>query len=1447
MPETFLNPITLSFALLEGYRELLAENLARAGLVEDEIHKVCSSLEMDQGLFLSINRPYQEGRTSFRQFCRDIGLADAIVDMFSQISRLHAHQEKGIQAILAGRTTIVSTGTGSGKTETFLIPLLDHCLKHTGPGVKALILYPMNALANDQVDRLKKAIAAAPGCELRYALFTGDTSGEERDKIRLNPPDILITNYVMLDWMLTRPEDRSIFKRSLKSLRFLVLDEIHTYRGNRATHLKYLLARLKVLLDGPLVQVGTSATLRSQGHEGYLQGAGADKLDRFIYQLLDAADYAFIEPEYKPEPESVAISPLPYVPANPQHLGWSLNVDNAAGLANLTNLTGRRYSQADLFREEKEFLKSPIYQDIARSPFVLALRQALIEQGAQSLTGLVSLLTRLLPDPALAEHAVEVTKAYLSAIMFLNHLVGDHPVLDLRVHLFLRDTGGFLKRCVRCRKYHSGRQELCQDCGFPLFYVCKEDINRCIGKVSGGRLKSELRQESDDRKNAFYVLIDQENDGRSGEALTFQEIPRAREEELILDYAEYGRLKLTLFPAIDDEEVLAHVIPLSDERKDYQYLYGLVTRLLSYQKPDQRKLLGFIDNREKATQYGIVLQDEFANDFFEAFLRLYYPTGHEVDLKTTLEILRRQIPEEHALSSLEKDLFQDMELWYCRAIGYSPRKFPLATERIQLKSFPDLTPFERELLEIFLNERAIALRCNNAPADSKFIRFWRYLATDRVGIYLNESEKSILPSYPGISLGEQGQEYREFIQKYGSAMIKTAVEGLVQREILIREQTKDGKTLYYLSPRAAYFQLPPSKYSDYRELKRELLRTAAVHSSEVKSEERRRVEEAFHENEISFLSATPTLELGIDIGQLQMVLMVGVPPMPSNYAQRAGRAGRSAKNKYALIVTFCFENNAHDSHYFSNPKQMIDGVISPPVFNQENQPVIEKHINALMLAEHSYSQQQFRRFTNEIDRQVTLALPEVERVFPEVKDIAIAYLRSGFQKNVLEMAQAAIQPKSNSLQQFFYSSGFFSDHAFPRDQVLVLDRKHARAIHQAVEGATPPRNDQLLSDLALSARDPEQAFRLLVPGQKVFMAGDLYQINEQGKFGHLPLASPVPTRSYSIFLAEKEQWFAAKDRIRQKYLYSTTFSFSGQYQEKGRVLGVAYEPNCKLSFLNCGLKKQDGVQPFSGEEGDFQLGYQFQRQAFILRFNREVCFQDTHRVSLAAALNRAMIDGYGLDESEVRLAADALPEDLETDAKKFAYIVFYDASGNGSIPFQRIYAEFDQLVALAYQKLTECPGSPGQPCMKGCYACLRSYYTQATIANTDKEVAMMFLGYLLGKNAFVPSIEPFEAPPTTFDLHLRIKRQGNRWLVRSHRQEYAVEITTDQNQAVFDLLVQAVQAEFTAEMKALRITTGESYLIDAINQGRIQTSRAAFARLQFHLLRFKHILAEKGG
>ena len=174
--------------------------------------------------------------------------------------------------------TLVTTGTGSGKTECFLYPVLDYCYRQRGKaGIKAIILYPMNALAADQAKRLAKEIWTDPRLNghVTAGMYVGGTGrdrimGEEhvitdREVLRVHPPDILLTNYKMLDFLLLRPEDQRIWvETTADSVRYLVLDELHTYDGAQGSDVACLVRRLKAKLGvapGSLCCVGTSATL----------------------------------------------------------------------------------------------------------------------------------------------------------------------------------------------------------------------------------------------------------------------------------------------------------------------------------------------------------------------------------------------------------------------------------------------------------------------------------------------------------------------------------------------------------------------------------------------------------------------------------------------------------------------------------------------------------------------------------------------------------------------------------------------------------------------------------------------------------------------------------------------------------------------------------------------------------------------------------------------------------------------------------------------------------------------------------------------------------------------------------------------------------------------------------------------------------------------------------
>lgn len=196
------------------------------------------------------------------------------------------HQEQSWKRLAShadAASTLVATGTGSGKTECFLFPVLDHCVRARASGelgIKALVIYPMNALATDQARRIAGLVAKVPAfAGLRVGLYVGGNAGKpgegmvmtptgvitDRDTMRKHPPDILLTNYKMLDYLMLRPKDRQLWAQNgPTTLRYVVVDELHTFDGAQGTDLALLLRRLRARLkipDGHLICAGTSATL----------------------------------------------------------------------------------------------------------------------------------------------------------------------------------------------------------------------------------------------------------------------------------------------------------------------------------------------------------------------------------------------------------------------------------------------------------------------------------------------------------------------------------------------------------------------------------------------------------------------------------------------------------------------------------------------------------------------------------------------------------------------------------------------------------------------------------------------------------------------------------------------------------------------------------------------------------------------------------------------------------------------------------------------------------------------------------------------------------------------------------------------------------------------------------------------------------------------------------
>ncbi len=209
-----------------------------------------------------------ERRVLTKECSRIFRIRDSPADHLGAQLTLHRHQREAILTAHEGRSYVLTTGTGSGKSLAYIVPIVDHVLRSgSGRGIQAIVAYPMNALANSQHEELGKFINATypeGHAPVRFARYTGQEGREARENIRNTPPDVLLTNYMMLELMLTRREDRALVSAA-QGLRFLVFDELHTYRGRQGADVAMLIRRCRHALGNDVICVGTSATMVNDG------------------------------------------------------------------------------------------------------------------------------------------------------------------------------------------------------------------------------------------------------------------------------------------------------------------------------------------------------------------------------------------------------------------------------------------------------------------------------------------------------------------------------------------------------------------------------------------------------------------------------------------------------------------------------------------------------------------------------------------------------------------------------------------------------------------------------------------------------------------------------------------------------------------------------------------------------------------------------------------------------------------------------------------------------------------------------------------------------------------------------------------------------------------------------------------------------------------------------
>lgn len=427
------------------------------------------------------------------------------VDAFRRLTTQEGHQPE---------PTLLTTGTGSGKTECFLYPVLDYVYQmnkyEQRQGVKVIIMYPMNALASDQAKRLAEAIYGTEEShpmrnKITAGLFIGEGTDkkdfpskmgehniiENRDAIIDTVPDILLTNFKMLDYGLMQQRYMRLWKGNLGEsepmLRFIVLDELHTYDGAQGTDVANLIRRLKLKLNipaGKLTPIGTSATI----------GNGSDSKQLLCSYASDVFGEEFtpdsIIEEHRLSVEEFMEGTLDKVMPTESQLK-KLNLNLATATADYIYNVRKTWLPGcpeDKIEIGKRLRGLQIVSDLLKvtSKGVIALSDLIKELGKENSD--YQRLVRMYPD-----HAKTIVESLLALISEAK-LPDDQgtprfPLLFLQIQLWQRELSG-IQRFVQTEPEFTWRDSIprderislpiyfCRDCGASGWLTTKKDTEQ---------------------------------------------------------------------------------------------------------------------------------------------------------------------------------------------------------------------------------------------------------------------------------------------------------------------------------------------------------------------------------------------------------------------------------------------------------------------------------------------------------------------------------------------------------------------------------------------------------------------------------------------------------------------------------------------------------------------------------------------------------------------------------------------------------------------------------------------------------------------------------------------------------------------------------------------------------------------------------------------------------
>ena len=547
-----INPLNLTQNVRISYLRYLASSFRLRDqtlrkLFYDEVNK----LWFTNGPILEATPPFKKGgylKDLIEEKLLNERLADFIYDALPYLrdNCLYQHQEQALRKILGNRNVVISSGTSSGKTECFLLPIYHELLEehkkgHLTPGVRALLLYPMNALANDQLRRLREVArvmeAKMPDVKVTFGRYVGDTPENKRqalekfrltnpgvepvksellsrEEMRENPPHILITNYAMLEYLLLRPQDSPFFDGNYaKYWKFLVLDEAHIYNGATGIEMAMLIRRLKERvcrnMEGDLHCIATSATLVKEDRDFKQVADFATNLfgERFTYDTEKDEQQDIIKGA------KVKVDTIEAVDEYPLQLYLELaqiihrQQENSL-LQNYYEVFKRHGIAEKILNIAQEQAQGDgrkfVYLILSKDKRIMMLK-SLLEDGAKNLAACIK---QMLGSDSPSQQEEQNIIHLINVAVWARPDMDSVPLLPARYHLFVRAPEGAFVAFYPNKRIYLERRELTED-GYPVFELAS--CRRCgqeylVGVLQEDRLKHSFAEIDTPPRNKYFLI-----------------------------------------------------------------------------------------------------------------------------------------------------------------------------------------------------------------------------------------------------------------------------------------------------------------------------------------------------------------------------------------------------------------------------------------------------------------------------------------------------------------------------------------------------------------------------------------------------------------------------------------------------------------------------------------------------------------------------------------------------------------------------------------------------------------------------------------------------------------------------------------------------------------------------------------------------------------------------